>query len=376
MRKVVLCLLAMALFCPALAGAAEPIKLGILYDASGGASDYARYNLMNATLAVEEINQEGGIMGRPVELIKEDDGNDPNVSPLRVRTLIKRGAVGVILGSGSASVLQARSVVEEEKVPAFATVLSDKAAQPPNNNYVFQTNNTVSQMTNVFVATLRSRLKEIAIFTDTSPTGSGLANNFKKALTDAGIKVLAVEALDVGATDATAVVTRLRDKWEAPAVLVSGQAPQEQALFVRTVTDMGWKVPLYQDVTAVSPAYRKLLGPKAMENLYYMEPIHPDNQLAQKWIKKFTAKYPNEPVLTTMGNVWNAVYLFKAGVEKAKSTNGVAVRDAIEHICGMKSHFGPPSSTVCCSKENHLCADPNGTFLAQFRNGRSVPAEK
>ena len=377
MRKFVLCFFALALVfsLAGVAKAAEPISLGILYDASGGASDYSRYNLMNTALAVEEINQAGGIMGRPVELIKEDDGNDPNVSPLRTRTLIKRGALGIILGSGSASVLQARAVVEEEKVPAFATVLSDKATLPPNNNYVFQTNNTVTQQTNVLIATLKSRVREIAIFTDTSPTGSGLANNFKKALTEAGVKVITIEAIDVGATDATAVVTRLRDKWKAPAVLVSGQAPQEQALFVRTVVDMGWKAPLYQDVTAVSPAYRKLLGAKAMENLFYMEPIHPDNQLAQKWIKKFEAKYPNEPVLTTMGNVWNAVYLFKAGVEKAKSTNGTAVRDAIEQICGMKSHFGPPTSTVCCSKQNHLCADPNGIFLATYKNGKSVPVK-
>ncbi|HME45815.1 MAG TPA: ABC transporter substrate-binding protein [Syntrophorhabdales bacterium] len=377
MRRIVLCFFALVLI-SSFAGsakAAEPIRLGILYDASGGASDYARYNLMNAALAVEEINQAGGIMGRQVELIKEDDGNDPNVSPLRTRTLIKRGAVGIILGSGSASVLQARVVVEEEKVPAFATVLNDKVTLPPNNNYVFQTNNTVTQQTNVLILTLQSRVKEIAIFTDTSPTGSGLANLFKKALTDAGVKVLAVEAIDVGATDATAVVTRLRDKWKAPAILVSGQAPQEQALFVRTVSDIGWKVPLYQDVTAVSPSYRKLLGPKAMENLFYMEPIHPDNALAQKWIKKFEAKYPNEPVLTTMGNVWNAVYLFKAGVEKAKSTNGTAVRDAIEQICGMKSHFGPPTSTVCCSKQSHLCADPNGIFLATYKNGKSVPVK-
>ena len=377
MKSLVVCFFALALIFSfvGFAKAAEPICLGILYDASGGASDYSRYNLMNAELAVEEVNQAGGIMGRHVELIKEDDGNDPNVSPLRTRTLVKRGAVGIILGSGSASVLQARVVAEEEKVPAFATVLNDKAALPPNNNYVFKVNNTVTQQTNVLVATLKNRVKEIAIFTDTSPTGSGLANLFKKSLTDAGVNVLAIEALEVGATDATALATRLRDKWKAPAILISGQAPQEQALFVRTVRDMGWNVPLYQDVTAVSPSYRKLLGPKDMENLYYMEPIHPDNPLAQKWIKKFTAKYPNEQVLTTMGNVWNAVYLFKAGVEKAKSANGTAVRDAIEQICGMKSHFGPPTSTVCCSKENHLCADPNGIFLATYKNGKSVPVK-
>jgi len=376
MKRTLFCLVVFALLVPNYLIAAEPIRLGILYDASGGASDYSRYNLMNAQLAVDEINAAGGVLGRPIELLKEDDGNDPNVSPLRTRTLVKRGCVGLILGSGSASVLQARVVAEEEKVPAFATTLNDKVSQPPNNSYTFQTNNSATQQLNVLVSGIKSRVTQIAIFTDTSPTGAGLAALYKKALENAGVEVVATEAVDVGATDATAQVARLRDKWKVKAVLVSGQAPQEQALFVRTVLDMGWKVPLFQDVTAVSPSYRKLLGPKALEQLYYLEPIHPDNELAQKWIGKFKEKHPNVPVLTTMGNVWNAVYLFKRAVEMVKGTDGPALKNAIENICGMKSHFGPPTSTVCCTKEKHLCADPNGVFIAQFKDGKSVQVSK
>jgi len=376
MKRFLFCFVVFALFVPNYLIAAEPIRLGILHDASGGASDYSRYNLMNAGLAVDEINAAGGILGRQVEVLKEDDGNDPNVSPLRTRTLVKRGAVGLLLASGSASVLQARIVAEEERVPAFATTLHDKVSQPPHQTYTFQTNNSATQQLNALVSGIKSKVKQIAIFTDTSPTGAGLAGLYKKALENAGVEVIATEAVDVGATDATAQVARLRDKWKVKAVLISGQAPQEQALFVRTVLDMGWKVPLFQDVTAVSPSYRKLLGPKALEQLYYLEPIHPDNELAQKWIRKFREKYPNEPVLTTMGNVWNAVYLFKRAVEMVKGTDGPALRDAVEKICGMRSHYGSPTSTVCCTKENHLCADPNGIFIAQFKDGKSVPALK
>ncbi len=115
MKRSLFCLVVLVLLVPNYLIAAEPIRLGILYDASGGASDYSRYNLMNAALAVDEINAAGGVLGRPIELLKEDDGNDPNVAPLRTRTLVKRGSVGLILGSGSASVLQARVVAEEEK---------------------------------------------------------------------------------------------------------------------------------------------------------------------------------------------------------------------------------------------------------------------
>ncbi len=128
MKRCLFCLVVFALLVPNYLTGAEPIRLGILYDASGGASDYSRYNLMNAGLAVEEINATGGVLGRPIELLKEDDGNDPNVSPLRTRTLVKRGSVGLILGSGSASVLQARVVAEAHNTP---NVLLDRLDDPP-----------------------------------------------------------------------------------------------------------------------------------------------------------------------------------------------------------------------------------------------------
>ncbi len=355
---------------------AEPIRFGILFDGSGGASYYSAFFVKGAGLAIEEINTGGGILGRPVELIKEDDGNDANISPLRTRTLVKRGAVGLLLSSGSASALQARVAAEEEKVPAFATSFHDKISQPPNNSYVFQAMNSGTQQLNVLVRGIKARYKQVAIFTDTSATGAGLAALYKKVLEGAGVEVIATEAVDVGDTDATAQVTRLRDKWKAKAVLVSGQAPPEQALFVRTVRDLGWDVQLFQDITGTTPSFQKLVGPKSLENLIYLEQFDPDNELAQKMLRKYNAKYPGEQMMTSVGAVWNGVYTLKKAIEMAGNTQGPALLNAIEQICGLKSHFGPPGSTVCCSKQNHLCADPGGVFLATFKNGKSVPVQK
>lgn len=376
MKRLLICLTAFALFVPAYGFGAEPIRLGILYDQSGAASYYSAFQVKNIELAVAEINEGGGILGRKIEILKEDDGNDPNVAPLRTRTLIKRGAVALILSSASASAIQARVVAEEEKVPAFCTNTSDRIAQPPNNTYVFQVMNSASQQMKVLLNGIRSQFKQIAIFTDSSPTGAGAGNQFKKALEDAGVEVLAVEALDVGATDAIAVVTRLRDKWQAKAVMVTGQAPPEQALFIRTVRQVGWNVQIFQDITATTPSYKILLGPRGLENIMYMEMFDPSNELAQKMLRKFTAKYPNEPFSTSSAVSWNAVYMLKEAIEKSKTTDGPVLRDAIEKVCGMRSHYGPPTSTVCCSKENHLCTDPDGIFIATFKDGKTVPVRK
>ena len=70
-------------------------------DGSGGAAFYSGQRVMGAETAVDEINKAGGIMGRPVKLVKQDDGNNPNVAPIRTRALIEAGASGVLMTSGS-----------------------------------------------------------------------------------------------------------------------------------------------------------------------------------------------------------------------------------------------------------------------------------
>ncbi len=341
-------------------------------DASGGAAFYSGQRVMGAEAAVEEINKAGGIMGRQVKLVKQDDANNPNVAPIRTRALIEAGASGVLMTSGSASTLQARGVLEEMKVPGLTENMNPKIIQPPSNSYIFLTGTDTNQIVEALTAAVKP-YKRLAIFTDNGPTGMGLANSFKDAFEKDGVKVMMTEAVDVGATDATAQVSRMKSQ-KVDAVFISGQAPPEQALFLRTAEMQGLDVPMFQDITAQSPQYWKLAGATALKNLRFVSQYDPANQSSARVWKIMVDKYGSKAAVAALCiQADDDIYLLKRAIENAKSTNGAAVREALEKISNFPVNWGQPGNTLSCGKDNHRCTTLKGLVLRGFVNGVPGP---
>ena len=371
--SVLLALLGLCLMVvPANTQQKQPIVIGALFDGSGGAAFYSGQSVMGVDVAIEEVNKSGGIMGSPVTFIKQDDGNNPNVAPIRTRALIEGGAVGIIMTSGSASTLQARVVLEEMKVPGLNANLNPKIVQPPNNTYIFSIGNDTSQIVQALTEAVKP-YKRLAIFTDNGPTGMGLANSYKDAFEKAGVKVLMMEAVDVGATDATAQVSRMKAQ-KVDAVFVSGQAAGEQALFLRAAEMQGLNVPMFQDITAGNPRYHKLAGAAALKNLRFISQVDPSNPASAMVQKLVQAKYGPKAVEPTLYlQTWDEVHLLKYAIENAGSTDGTAIRDALQKVKNFKSVWGQSGYTLNCSKDSHLCSSLKGVVLRGFENGVPGP---
>ena len=355
---------------PAAPATAQPIKLGILYDGSGGASFYSTQVVRGIELAVDQINKTGGILKRPVELVRQDDANDSNASPLRTRALVESGAVATFMTSGSASTLQARGVLAELKVPGvIATNLNDKITQPPNETFIFNFANTTSQVVK-FLTDVMKPYKRIAVFGDNSPTGTALANAYKNALVGAGLNVVDTEFVDVGATDATAQAARMKAA-NPDAIFISGQAAPEQALFLRAAFAQGLKVPMFQDTTAQVPQYWTLAGAEPLSNLRFIDQVDPANANTEEVRKAYVAKHgEKDPFLAFYAQGWDLVYVLKQAIEAANSTDGTAIRDNLEKLSNYPAHWGRSGYKISCSHESHLCAGPQGMVLRTFENGK------
>lgn len=346
----------------------KPIILGALYDGSGGASFYSEQSLIGIELAIEKINADGGILGRHVELVREDDENNATAAPLRTRSLVEAGAVGIFMTSGSASTLQAKAVLADEEVPGITpTNLNDAITKPPNAEYMFSTANSSGQVVEELIDYL-DQFESIGIFTDTSPTGTALADGYRAAFEAAGIDVAVTEAVDVGATDASAQIARFRNAG-VDAVFVSGQGAAEQALFVRQAHEHGLDIPMAQDTTAAVPQYWKLAGAQALENVVFTGQLDPANKKTEVVKKRFEAKHPDATFLPFHAQGWDDVYLFKEAIENADSTEGTAIKQALESISGYVAHWGSAGYKISCSAKSHLCATKEGIVLRGFENG-------
>jgi branched-chain amino acid transport system substrate-binding protein len=158
------------------------------------------------------------------------------------------------------------------------------------------------------------------------------------------------------------------------AVFVSGQAAGEQALFLRAAEMQGLDVPMFQDITAGNPRYHQLAGPAALKNLRFISQVDPSNPASAMVQKLVQAKYGAKAVEPTLYlQTWDEVHLLKYAIENAGSTDGTAIRDALQKVKNFKSVWGQPGYTLSCSMDSHLCSSLKGVVLRGFENGVPGP---
>jgi branched-chain amino acid transport system substrate-binding protein len=127
----------------------KPIKVGFLVDQTGALADYGHAHQLVGEAAARRINENGGIGGRPVELVIADTESDPSAAAPRARQLVESGKVDFLLGSNTSGVVLAvAAVAKETGTVYFPTAGGALLGTPKNaNRYVFDFNTNVRQET-------------------------------------------------------------------------------------------------------------------------------------------------------------------------------------------------------------------------------------
>src|SRR5512146_2392583 len=97
-----------------------PIIIGLDQDSTGPGASYSNIAGKTIRLAVQDINDKGGVMGRPLQLVVENDESDPTKVPATIQKLVSQGAKMLLLQSGSAAIIQAKSTLTQVGLPAIA----------------------------------------------------------------------------------------------------------------------------------------------------------------------------------------------------------------------------------------------------------------
>lgn len=346
------------------------ITIGVIAARSGGAAFYSEAALAGIELAVDEINEAGGIDGSELRLSVKDDQNNPSLTPTLTRELADEEVSAIVLVSGSASTLQAKPVLQQVRIPAVVpTNLNPTISEGPGNDYVFQTANTTPQIVGALIDAM-SQYESIGIFTDASPTGTQLANTYRDAFTEGGIEVVALEAVDVGAQDASAQIGRLQDSG-AEAIFISGQAAAEQSLFLRQAVEQGLDVPFYQDTTAGLPAYWELVGEAGLAQLTFVDQLDPENELTNELRATYEEAHPGEYMIGPVPQGYDAIQLIAESLRGTDSTEAADVAEALGKA-DVDAHWGQAGYRISCGGE-HLCATLEGLVLRGFDGAAAGP---
>jgi len=355
------------------AHAQDTIKIGVITDRVGVSKPYSEPSTEGLVFGANEINKKGGVLGKKIELLIEDDQSRPDISAALARKLIDQGAVFIMSMSLTPATQQQQTVTMEAKTPQMTPMNSgDTLTTQLPNPYFWQTGPLGSIQIATLLAHARSKnLKRVALVTDNSDLGQLIAKFFKSGLEKSGIQVVAEEVVARGATTATPQMQKVRAA-NPDALFLAGVLTAENVLIFRAYRELGLKMPIHSSYNLSVPAYmtvaKGLIDGVTFVDAY--DPEKPQVKAFEAAYKKETGKEP----FNLHGYGYDGIHLVAEAIKKAGSTDKEKIREAMQTVTyegvmgakGMKYHFPDGKRTGF---------DPNGMVVRVYegdKQGRVV----
>lgn len=308
----------------------DPIKIGEFASLTGKEASFGHMSHNGTELAINELNARGGVLGRKLELITEDNQSKQGESKTIARKLISRDGIVALLGEvASGRSLEAAPVCQESHIPQISPS-STNPKVTEIGDYIFRVCFTDPLQGRVLArfAQKTLKVKKVALLTDAANTYSvGLAKYFKDAFTAAGGTIVDEQKYSGGDKDFNAQLTTI--KASAPEALFIPGYYQDAGLIARQARELGINVPLFggdgwesQDLVSI--------GGAAVEGSYFSTHFSPEQTEpeVQDFVKKFVAKYgPPPDAMAALG--YDSAMLLADAIKRAGTTDGPKVRDAL-----------------------------------------------
>jgi branched-chain amino acid transport system substrate-binding protein len=326
---LVLCLFSLLSPCaPSLAE--DTIKIGVAGAHSGDLASYGLPSVKAAELVVEDVNARGGILGKKVELVVEDDVCKPEVAANIATKLASRGVVAVIGHICSGSTKAAMGTYKDAKI----IVISPSATNPeltlsgryPNFFRTIAPDDAQAKLEVDFALTVL-KVKKIAVLHDKGDYGKGLAEYAKKFIEDSKrAEVVLYEGVTPGAVDYSSVVQKIK-RSAAEAVIYGGYHP-EAASIVGQMRKRRLPTIFISDDGVKDDTFIKVAG-KYAEGVYATGPRDTTkNPLAVAAVGAHRKSFGSDPGAFFL-NAYAATQAIVNAIQKARSTDYGAVQKAL-----------------------------------------------
>jgi branched-chain amino acid transport system substrate-binding protein len=353
------------------ASADGPIKIGAVLDITGvGASlGVPEQNTLN--MLAKQLEKAGGINGRQVQLIIEDDQSTEDGAAKATTKLIQGDDVDLIIGaSRTGPSVAMRPIAEAAELPMISIAANVVIVQ--GSKWVFKTaQNDVVVIQRILEDAKKKGYTKLALVRDATGFGEGVADTITKLGADLGIKLVMTESFEPSATDFTPQMTNVRAS-DADAVLIWGITPSA-GLAQKAYVQLGVNKPVYQSHGIANAAFFQAAGDAAtgviapMGRLLVVDQLeanNPQRGVIEKFNKDYSAMFGDKPS-SFAGHAFDAWNIAVAAMKKA-GTEPEALRDAIEKTNGYVGISGIFKMTP----EDHSGLDASALILAQAKNGR------
>jgi len=366
--------------------AADPIKIGLVTALSGQSALAGEAITRGLTVAIDEINAKGGLLGgRKLELVRRDDEANPAKGVVAARELIFKEKVTVLFGGLDTPVSMAIVPVANQEKTVFmgpwaaGTPITKNGANP---NFAFRVS-AVDEIVNVGMldyAQKTFKAGKFGMILVNNPWGESNEKGLVAALAAKNMKAVGIEKFEGNDVDVVPQLTRLKAAGADTLFMVGNVGPSAQV--VKSLDRMGWQVPIVSHWGPAGGRFTELAGPNG-KNVHFVQTYSffgKQSPVGEKVVAALKAKYPSikgpDDITPAVGvaNAYDGMMLAGLAIAAAGSTDGDAIRQGfykIDKYDGLiKTYVKPFTPTV------HDAVTANDYVWAQFIDNRILPVAK
>ena len=343
----------------------QPITLGSVLPLTGNIAEYGKRCKAGAEYAVSEINASGGINGKQIEIIYEDDAGDPKNGVNAIQKLISVNHVKIVIGAVASSV----SLAIEPIATKNNVILFSPASSSPKltgiSPYFFR-----DWPSDVYEATVLAefvhnelKLSRVAILYVNNEYGIGLKDEFKRRFLQLGGQVAVIDSYEQNATDLRAQLTKIKDS-NPEAIYLAGYH-RDMAVATRQIRELGIPAQILADADYGVEELLQIAGSSAEGAIYSIPEYDPKkSEPAKRFSQGFRSRYRTEPSIFE-ANAYDCVQI----IAKAIATVGTDTTKISDFIAGIRNYQGA-SGDISFGLDREVVKP---VAMKQVKDGKFVP---
>jgi len=316
----------------ATANAAETIKVGLLAPLTGFAAADGASVKNSVDLAVEKINKAGGLLGKKVELVTYDDRADAKEAVALAQKLIQQDkVVGLVAGSYSMPTRAVAPLFQDEGLPLVAAyAIHPDVTKAGDFNFRNGFLGAVEGRAAAHTAVELLKAKKIALLTSDNDFGRTLAEGFNEYLAKFAkgrAEVVMALTYPMSEKDFKPYLSKIKEV--NPDVIFSSGYYFQTGPVLKQARELGMKTQIIGEEGADSPKTLEIAG-DAAEGFVIVTNLNRDDKrpFVQEFLKEYETRFKIQPDMVG-ASAYDAFMILCDGIQRAQSTGGKAVRDAI-----------------------------------------------
>jgi branched-chain amino acid transport system substrate-binding protein len=357
----------------------EAVVIGAIVSATGPGAALGEQERNTLQLEQDLINAKGGVLGRPLKIVVEDDKSDPKEAVTAVNKLLSSDkAIAIIAATTSSSTLAVKEICASKSIPQLAMAAANDVTDKAPSEWIWRTpqkdSMAVQRALDYVSKTLKA--KKIAVLHDENAFGSSGNAEIAKEAPGLGLEVVAAESYKTADTDMTAQLTKI--KGFSPDVLIVWGTNPGPALVAKNMKQLGMTIPYVGSHGIANATFIKLAADAAegvvfpAGRLLVPSSITDAKQKAvtEGFINDYKAKYNASPN-PFAGYAFEAISLLADAIGRAGSTDAKAIQTALNGTQG----FAMPDGIYNYSATNHDGLTSADMIMVKITGGAWVLAE-